>query len=84
MGIMLAKYCFMVVSCRRLFVFSRPRNSTISWKRILMKIREEAVVSFSFRLMICITAQLIASELRRCEKNLAVLRSLVHAFVIKK
>ena len=46
-----------------------------AWNRILMKMREEEVVSSSVRRMAASTSQLIASVASRCAKNLATLRS---------
>ena len=55
----------------------RPMNSATSWKRTLMKMREEDVVSSSVMIMYSSAPHGSASECNRCAKNLATLRSLL-------
>jgi hypothetical protein len=72
-----SKSCCMVGSRRRVLSFARPKNSAISWNRILMKIRLDDVVSSSLRWMKRSTDHGRASECSKCEKSLATLRSLL-------
>lgn len=68
--------CAHAGSLRRSFSLTRPRFSARSWKRILMKIREEEVVSSRVILRAWRTSQVMASVPRRWENSLATLRSL--------
>jgi hypothetical protein len=62
---------------RRSLSCLRPRYSAISWKRTLMKMREEEVVSASVMTRYSITPHGSAFEWIRWPKNLAMLRSLL-------
>ena len=64
-------------SCSRSFSFRRPNSSARSWKRILMKILEDDVVSSSVILITPNTDHGSPSVSRRCAKSLATFRSLL-------
>lgn len=63
-------------SLKRSLTSARPIISDKSCTRILMKIREEEVVSYSFSLIYSMQVQGSASVHSKCPKNLATLRSL--------
>mmetsp|Transcript_18193 Transcript_18193/g.34645 ORF Transcript_18193/g.34645 Transcript_18193/m.34645 type:complete len:224 (-) Transcript_18193:337-1008(-) len=71
------KYSCMEGSDKRVLSSRRPMFSASSWNRILMKMREEEVVSSSVMTMFASTTHGSASVASRCAKNLAVLRSLL-------
>jgi hypothetical protein len=76
LGIIPWKYSAMPASCSRWFSFLRPSASESSWKRILMKMRDDDVVASSVSWRYARHVHETASVERRCAKNLAVFLSL--------